>query len=249
MNKLYEAFSISRIHETWGVYCGESHRLSDPGFNNEVIAFSRAVFSRINDNLNVLIDNLVSSGYQFASPNDVKGIPDPEVWVWSQGLEQQGIVIPISLRAFISEVGAIDLMGSNPEWPKSGYAGLDRESGNDVWYTDPLVVGYVSETNILGMYEGWQYQIKEEGRENVGPFVIEFAPDHFHKANISGGVPYSINASVPSVDCLVLYERLNTSFLTHVRNAIEWGGMPGFKYIDEYDKNIIERLRSNLLPM
>ena len=249
MNKLYEAYSISRVHETWGVYCSESHRLSDTGFKNEVIEFSRAVFRRINENLNVLVDNLVLSGYQFASPNEVKRIPDPDVWQWSESLEQQGIVIPISLRAFISEVGAIDLMGSNPEWPKSAYAHLDRESGNDVWYTDPLVVGYVSETDILSMYEEWQYHIEEDGKENVGPFVIEFAPDHVHKANISGGAPYSINASIPSVDSLVLNERLNTSFLTHVRNAIEWGGMPGFKYIGEYDENIIERLRANLLPV
>jgi hypothetical protein len=87
--------------------------------------------------------------------------------------------------------------------------------------------------------------------EETGPFFIEFAPDFVHKANISGGPPYSIDAWAPAVDSLVR-DRLNASFWTHVRNAIEWGGMPGFKYIGynyDYDKTIIAELMKNLLPM
>src|SRR4029079_5228055 len=55
---------------------------------------------------------------------------------------------------------------------------------------------------------------------------IDIAPDALHKANLSGGGPYSIAFPNLGVDAPVL--RANSaSLVDYLRDAFRWGGFPG----------------------
>jgi hypothetical protein len=67
----------------------------------------------------------------------------------------------------------------------------------------------------------------------AGPFRLQFAPDYIHKANVSGGPAYEVDAYAPQVDVLVLNEPRGHTFVAHIREALAWGGFPGFRYLSE----------------
>ncbi len=120
--------------------------------------------------------------------------------------------LPLSLRAWYEVVGEVDLEGNHPDWDGRGYA-------------DPLVVegltGWASE------YEEWQYQM--EGSEVVEPFLLPIAPDFYHKANVSGGAPYSVTLPCEDADALLVDEWHETYFVDYLRIAFRWGGFPGWE--------------------
>ena len=92
---------------------------------------------------------------------------------------------------------------------------------------DPLQVDYDLEY-FASELEQWRFECDEDGEQCVGPFVISFSADHLHKADISGGPPYAVDASRPLVDPVVLYERHCLRFLPYVLTSLAYGGFIGF---------------------
>jgi hypothetical protein len=233
----------SNAHVKWAVYCSQSYRLHEPGFREEVLAFARTRFSRAAANIQRLLDVLTREGYQFAEPKCVHIAPEVGTREWIREMEQKHVYLPISLQAWMLEVGSVNLMGSHPAWPKAGYC-FDNET-NDVIYADPLVVE-ASQSYVQYLYEEWLAEVAESGAEDIGPFTVDFAPDYIHKANISGGPAYAVQAAVPAVDALVLNERGCVSFMRHIREAFSWAGFPGFAYQGEPVVGFVARLRAGL---
>jgi hypothetical protein len=78
---------------------------------------------------------------------------------------------------------------------------------------------------MLSEYE-WR---SEDGLVTAeSPFLIEFAPDYLHKANISGGSPYGLAVPNAGVDGLVIGDIHQTTFNNYLRVAFEWAGFPGW---------------------
>ena len=235
--------SESNAHEKWGVYLSQSHRLYEPDFRNEVLAFARARFARAATNIDRLVNVLTREGYRFVEPQRVHTAPEAETQEWIQEMERKQVYLPISLQAWMLEVGSVNLMGSHPSWPKTGYA-FENET-NDVTYADPLVVE-ASQSYLQSLHDEWLAEVDESGAEEVGPFKVDFAPDYIHKANISGGAPYAVQVAGPVVDALVLNERGCVSFMRHIREAFLWAGFPGFAYQAEPVAGFVARLRAGL---
>jgi hypothetical protein len=81
------------------------------------------------------------------------------------------------------------------------------------------------------------------------PALIAFAPDALHKANISGGAPYSIEVPNPAADAPVEDEPHDTTFVAYLRLVIlGWGGFPGWQDSKLPPPPEIERLRDQLIP-
>ena len=118
--------------------------------------------------------------------------------------------LPLSLRAYYEEVGGVSLMGSHPVLNP-----LEQGPG------DPLVVAPIEE--MLQMIESFGM----EGDDELGLWI---APDDFHKANVSGGEPYTIKIPDPKADGPFLYEFHNTTFVKYLRIAFQWGGFPGWDH-------------------
>ena len=118
----------------------------------------------------------------------------------AEELEAEAGPLPLSLKAFWQEVGAIDLVGMHPSWP----SGLD-----------PLVVDPP---------EGPLAELYDEEEETF----VSLAPDDLHKDNVSGGDPYGLILPNPAMDFMFMYERHELMFVPYLRLAIlQWGGFPG----------------------
>lgn len=62
--------------------------------------------------------------------------------------------------------------------------------------------------------------------ESRDPFELQLAPDYLHKANISGGVPYSVQLPFSGIDPIFANERHKLPFVDYLRLCFRWGGFP-----------------------
>jgi hypothetical protein len=68
----------------------------------------------------------------------------------------------------------------------------------------------------------------DQGAHRPGQaFAIDFSPDDLHKAEISGGPPYAIEAPNLAVDGIVLWEIHQTTFVNYLRTVIQHAGLGG----------------------
>ena len=238
------AINIKKLHVDWACMVGEDFRLKDKGFRSYALGFARNMLAPFKDNIIKIIDYLISNNYRFMYAERAHSEPDGETIEWIEEYERKGIYLPISLQAWLLEVGCFNLIGTNNDWPKTSYLSDGNVNSNDVWLTDPLVVE-VTNDYIEYLYNEWKYGVEEEGLENVGPFKIDFSPDYLHKANISGGMPYEIIADTPAVDSIVLNERTCTSFTGYIRNALLWGGFPGIAHFNDSDRKYLREIIDN----
>jgi hypothetical protein len=223
---IYSIWSLSRIHSEWSVILSQEFRLTDPAFRSEATHFARVVMRKAKHLFEQLASRLVDDGYTFVVGNWPIKNPEPDAGEWISDLRDQGIYIPIVLEAWLTEVGVVNLCGSHPDWSRPAYAFDDKVFTSDLLLTD----AFVCELNR----EYIQYlcdERKSEDLTNQKPFRIDFSPDHLHKANISGGLPYEISVDSPTIDSIVFNERHCTSFMGLVRNALKWRGFSGFEYI------------------
>ncbi|MEK6234856.1 MAG: hypothetical protein N2C14_09100, partial [Planctomycetales bacterium] len=78
--------------------------------------------------------------------------------------------------------------------------------------------------------------------ELLGPFWIELAPDHYTKANISGGGPYGIELPFLGADP-VFGDSRRLPFVDYLRHCLRWGGFAML------DRHVNDPSDSNLVSM
>jgi len=96
-----------------------------------------------------------------ADPTNPPVMPD-----YLEELEQAFGPVPLSIRGWYEEVGAVNFYGSHPGWPPMGLC-------------DPL--------QVCGL--DWQWRTHVQPTSEGGQ-VFAFAPDRYFKANASGAGPY-----------------------------------------------------------
>jgi hypothetical protein len=143
---------------------------------------------------------------------------------WVKEFNRHGLHLPIAFQAWIEEVGSVNLSGQDPSWPA---VSVIETNDRDSVLADPLQVEYDLEY-FASELQQWHLECDEDGKQRVGPFVISFSADDLHKADISGGPPYALDASRPQVDPVVLYERHCLRFLPYVLMSLKYGGFIGF---------------------
>lgn len=133
--------------------------------------------------------------------------------------------LPPTLRAFWTIVGGIDWVWDHDCGESLPYLCADIPMDE----MDPLCVHAAS--NIGYLLEEWEAQRDQPDPDLTGPFQLELAPDYLHKANISGGAPYSIILPFFGADPEFAYEQHGLPFLDYLRLSFRWAGFPG---LDEY---------------
>jgi len=88
-----------------------------------------------------------------------------------------------------------------------------------------------------------------EGDVEAGKFGIIIAPDLYHKDNVSGGAPYSIEVPNRTIDGLLLNERNETYFVNYLRMSFKYGGFPGMQWHKGGIAKEILELANDLLPI
>ncbi len=146
------------------------------------------------------------------------------------------------MQAAYEIVGSVTLVGSHDDPPE----GLCDPPGEV--YSDPLEIAPV-EYALVEM-EDWKAERAQQGSEEVGPFEILISADDYHKADVSGGPPYRVPLSRPSMDARLNAERHDVLFVEYLRLSFAWGGFPGFDRAEaQPPMAILERLRRGLLEI
>jgi hypothetical protein len=155
-------------------------------------------------------------------PRAVFTPPEAQIRRRMARLERSGCVLPLSLRAWMEEVGQIDLTGSHPI-----LCFMEGEPGFSGVYADPLMI-YADVDHLEETFEACR---EEEGADSPCPLDISF--DAPGKAGLAMDAQvddfYSIAAPDLAADALLLGERHQTTFVSYLRLCFRWGGFPGWE--------------------
>lgn len=205
----------------------------DTACRKEVWTVVNETMRRVRLNIKMIIERLQVAGYEFVDPASksyLKRIPlippNEDSPVFAKWLGELVGPLPASIIGWITIVGDVNLVGNHPEWQE-----CDMQ-------TDALVVefelrGYADRGwgPIKEYYEyelkDWEWAVAEYGPEEAGPFLLPFAPDSFHKINVSGGAPYSIYLPEGSADALCQIDGRDIRFVEYLRECFQCGGFPG----------------------
>jgi hypothetical protein len=109
--------------------------------------------------------------------------------------------IPLSLKIFYKIVGSCNFAWDYDANDKIPWEGAD-----------PIQISPI--TDLLA--EAKQIELDDE------PIGLPASADYYHKDNISGGPPYSVELTAkPQVDSLFLYEEHETTFVNYLRITME----------------------------
>ena len=161
--------------------------------------------------LSIVTARLEKFGFRFDRPDEVLPGPERDTQPVIDRIESAAGPLPQALRLFWLRVGSVNLSGHHPLW-----RGCE--------YLDQLVVFPPS----VALNELKEYLANREERDRVDVrYSVPIAPDVFHKADVSGGPPYSIAVPATVDDPPLLNAVPSASFLEHIERAIRYSGFPG----------------------
>lgn len=239
-------YQKGEYERVWKELVALGSRVRQDAVYPDALAVARETMRRARHNIDLLIPRLREIGYLFEAENPDKPIYPDAVFMppsdsgraFIEQIEKSAGMFPISLRAWYDVVGSVNLMGTHP-----GIRFFEDEP-----LADPLVVDPISDYH-LDLLADWEADRDEVGEDE--PYRLEIAPDEYHKANISGGSPYSIAIPNASADARLRDEWHNTTFVNYLRIAFRFGGFPGFERLpdDERPDDLIAFLTKDFLPL
>ncbi|MFD6445087.1 hypothetical protein ACFWEJ_08290 [Promicromonospora sp. NPDC060204] len=198
----------------------------DEPHREDAQAVAREMATRARRNVETIVDRLQADGF-VAAQNDDAMTPRPAHLPPSDGaadladwLEETFAPFPMTVSAWIRQVGDVWLVGEYPRWPESVLA-------------DPLVVEFEHVAYGGGAREYFETELTGFGpdADPSDDYQLDFAPDALHKANISGDGPYGIQLPGVGVDGLV---GPTLWFVDDLNNAFAAGGFPEALYPEGY---------------
>jgi hypothetical protein len=213
-------------------------------FREEALEVARETMRRVSGNVEIISERLRAAGWKALS-GELRTAPaptDPEIL--RQIEEITGSPVPPSLQAFWEIVGGVDWVWNyNLAEPRPAL-GVDLP----IEELDPL---YVEAGGRLAyLFEEWRDQQRQRDPDLVDPFRLDLAPDHYHKANISGGAPYGVELPYFGADPLFANERHQAPFVDYLRLSFRWAGFPGLDQHGDRDevRRFVETFGAGLSP-
>jgi hypothetical protein len=174
-----------------------------------------ATMRRVRRNAERLVDALVAQGWPVARGDALRS-PEVDVDEALAALEQlSGAPVPPALSAFWRIVGGIDLV----PWGKQE---LPQPLPARLIHLDPLEID--SSRIVRYTIDEWRSQNEGVHREIALPIELQLSADSLHKADISGGAPYSIWLPSTSADPIVHDEPHDLRFTDYLRLAFGEAG-------------------------
>lgn len=172
---------------------------------------------RVRRNAERLVSALIARGWPVTVEKALPG-PASDVEERLERLEQlTGAPVPPGLAAFWRVVGRIDLV-PRELWDAPFPVGVPEPLA----IADPLEI--LDPTKAWFCVEEWQEQSAGLHPEIAGPLELDISADYLHKANISGGGPYSVWLPCTGADPLVRDEEHHLSFTDYLRRAFAGKG-------------------------
>jgi len=226
-----------------------------PIYSEDVKAVLDETMDRVRYNVDLLVARLREAGYKFVWPGSdnyetdrSRCLPNKDTPELIALLEQLTGPLPLAMQSWMLRVGDVNLVGNHPKWPATDM------------FTDALVVEFEYKSWGLGddaartfyqmEVEAWQSWVEEEGIEVVGLFNLPFAPDIYHKVNVSGGSPYALVLPEAGADAVIDINGKHSYFVDYLRECFKWGGFPGFGHEEKgRDNGTIAELTVGLLDI
>jgi hypothetical protein len=184
----------------------------------------------IGERLEILSRRLTEMGFQFEYPDEALPGPEEDAEEAIERIESEISPLPLSLRLFWLRIGSVNFCGHHPDW--------DIESNdNSEGYPDPIVV--CPPSAAVAELEDFLFDKEERLRCNY-PYAVPVAPDFYHKADVSGGMPYNISVPAVSDDPPLNEEWHKTTFLNYLEIAVKWAGFPGLERSQQHNWPIRE---------
>lgn len=181
---------------------------------------------RVRRNALSLTAALIDRGWPITLTRALPG-PAPDAEDRLTRLEQAtGSPAPPALAAYWRIVGTIDLV-PRETWDAPFPAGVPQQ----LTLADPLEV--IDLSGAWFSAEQWQQECAHLHPEIAGPLELTIAADYLHKANISGGAPYSVWLPHAGADPLVREEEHYLTFTDYLRRAF---AEKGFLRLDRQDE-------------
>ncbi|GIH05295.1 hypothetical protein Rhe02_33620 [Rhizocola hellebori] len=181
---------------------------------------------RVRRNASSLTAALIACGWPVSNEQALPG-PAADVEDRLRQLEQiTGSAVPPALAAYWRIVGTIDLVPRGT-WDAPFPPGVPEQ----LTVADPLEI--IDLSTAWFSVEEWQEESAELHPEIAGPLEITIAADYLHKANISGGAPYSVWLPHAGADPLVRDEEHCLTFTDYLRRAFAG---KGFLRLDQQDE-------------
>ncbi len=245
MTSLIERYRGGEAVEVWQELIAQDDAVRHGDLRDEAIAVAKVAMTRVRRNVERLIERLDTLGYRFLRRDAALAPADPATNDLIAHIEAQAGPVPFALAAFYRHIGEIDLRGELPAWeppgplaPGSPLIGIGHE---DHAYTDPLVV-----PPLADLADELQTRADE---------LADLAPDEALLLALSGdalakrdgpdhGGLYGILLPDPAFDT-DLEAHTATTFGDYLRDALRWGGFPGWATYAAPPVDQIEALRAD----
>jgi hypothetical protein len=188
-------------------------------------------------NIETIVKRLQEMNYRFlvleppARRGDQPFVPAPPGAAQQlRKFERTGMVLPLSLEAWVQEVGSVNLMGAHPK-----LCFLGDEEGFPYLFADPLMID-VPLRHIVG----------EDAADGIECVI---GLDDEGKAGESDPDFYFVRLPDLHADVRLRGERHKTNFVDYLRLAFRWGGFPGWEQYDERPEQELEALTEGLLAI
>ncbi|MFI5137438.1 MAG: hypothetical protein ACHQIM_06395 [Sphingobacteriales bacterium] len=204
-------------------------------------------FTRVAFNLEIIFSELKNINYVFKTEFRfnferplLRPLPDTdELLVKLDDAISDFGQIPLSLKLFYKIVGSCNFAWDYDNQPEMFWE-----------YADPIQITSLDDLVSYVSDDDWKEYLSEALTDNYTPHPnIELAADYYHKDNVSGGPPYSIQITKePSIDSLFLNEPNKTTFINYLRVCMENCGFSRItepEYKNDY-KAFFEKVKPQL---
>lgn len=258
MPTLLERYLSGEYRKVWAEMVAGADNTGQPIDSGQAEAVGAETMRRMRRNIETVIERLTEFGYTFGyypdGETEIPYYPGPlspptaQVGRHIAELEAATGPMPLSLKAFWSEVGGVNFAGALPAWGDKNF---------DPLWVDSVEKGSDTPNGAWHLLEcsDWRENVEEYGAEEVGPFILSLAPDDLNKANVSGGAPYGMTLPNVAADAPFENEWHQVTFVEYLRIALlDWGGFPGFTPDSERGNSLgaipaeIEFLKAELEP-
>lgn len=247
MAKLLDRYRAGEIGEVWQELIDLDAAVRQPAQLAAARAVADEAMTRALQNLELLVQRLRAAGYHFARPEQALVVAEGAAAAAEIArFEAELGPLPVAVAAFYARIVEVDLSGTFEAWeppgalrPESSLALLADDAR---CYCDPLVVPpLIALRNELS-----ERRDELEELEDDEALLVSFSGDAMAKRDGKGGL-YGIVLPDPGFDTdLEAYDA--TTFTDYLRDALRWGGFPGWLHYAEPPVATIETLRADFLP-
>ena len=233
MGEFLRRYRSGECEQVWAELVALGEAVRSPTLLPDARGVARETMERARSNIDTLVRRLRDLQYTFVADAAVVE-PAPDVPQAIAALEGRVGPIPLSLCAWWEVGGSADLRGTHPAWPDPR-----------TWrYPDPLVLLPIEEA--LVDLNDYVYSEFNHAPPPGAQYPLTIAPDDAHKADVSGGEPYSIMVPAATADALLREEWHETTLVNYLRICFRWGGFPGFARYPERPTELLSFLAHGL---